>query len=103
MNCRPAAFGTTIEHVLEVTKMFANKFVSSNKWGPLSNIVIEFIEGESGAYYFSKISSFKTRGVQEFQKEWAISSKFEEYGLKDFDYLAPDCKVNLLCSNYENN
>jgi len=70
VNCRPAAFGTTIESVLEVTKMFANKFVSSNRWGPLSNIVIEFIEGEAGFYYFSKICSFKTRGVQEFQKEW---------------------------------
>jgi len=46
--------------------MFANNFISSNKWGALSNIVIEFIEGETGAYYFSKISQFKTLGVQDF-------------------------------------
>lgn len=62
-NCRPAAFGNTIDSVQEVTKMFSNKFISSHKWGALSNIVIEFIEGETGAFYFSKISQFKTLGV----------------------------------------
>jgi hypothetical protein len=65
-NCRPAAFGHTIESVQEVVKMFSNKFISSHKWGALSNIVIEFIEGETGAFYFSKISQIKTLGVQDF-------------------------------------
>jgi len=60
VNCRPAAFGQTLDHVLEITKSFANKYISSNTYGNLSNIVIEFIEGELGCYYFSKISTFKT-------------------------------------------
>ena len=82
--------------------MFSNKFVSSNKWGHLSNIVIEFIEGETGAYYFSKISSFKTRGVQDYKKEWTTSVKYDENKIKDFDAAAPECKVNIMCANYEN-
>jgi hypothetical protein len=47
-------------------KLFANKFIGSKYHGRLKSAVFDFIEGENGMLYFTKIKSFETTGVQPF-------------------------------------
>ena len=62
-NCRPAAYPRAFKSVEDLAKMFGSSTIAVQRWGYLTNIAVEFIEGETGNYYFSKIKSFETSGL----------------------------------------
>ena len=94
---KPSSFPTACEATLNLVRLFERSFVSQRNQGLIKSADVDFIEGENGMLYFSKISNVYLTGRHPSQKKWVTSVNYNQEPM--FNLFKATCQVNLICGS----
>ena len=70
----PNSYPKAVSAIDTFYKVFSQMYIDSKNEGTMSEFVCDFLQDDSGHFYFLKIHDFDTDGKPEYDQDWKIST-----------------------------